>query len=151
MDVLECGAGCDRSGLLVFSVLCLVSCGSEPKLSPHCEPCIGDSSQGNSAGTRVQPPGEQTWTDIASCCIPSGTYGCCSPLRAVHCKSFSILAGMLKLGFNHPLCSLRLQQPEQGSHLGGQCGIPAALGPVVLPIVQEGMSTFTGKRNYLLP
>lgn len=33
----------------------------------------------------------------------------------------------------------------------GPRGIPAALGPVVLPTVQGGQSAFTGKQNYLLP
>lgn len=104
----------------VHSVLSLISCGFEPKLSPHCVPCIGDLSWRNSDGTRFQPPGEQTWTVIASCCIPSGTGCCCSPLHAVCCKSISILAGMLK--HNHPLCSLGLQQPDQGSCLGDSVG-----------------------------
>lgn len=91
------------------------------------------------------------WTDIASYCIPSGTGSCCSPLCTVCCKSISILAGTLKVGFNHPLCSLGIQQSEHGSHSGGQCRICVALGLVVLPTVQGGQSAFTGKQNYLLP
>ena len=76
-------------------------------------------------------------------------------MQAAHCRS--IWAGTLKLRFNHPLCSLGLQQSEQGSRLAGQCGcwapcvIPPALGPVTLATMQGEQSACTEELNYLLP
>lgn len=43
-------------------------------------------------------------------------------MQAAQYRSVSILAGTLKLRFNHPLCSLGRQQSEEGSLLEGQRG-----------------------------